>query len=140
MQEKRPTLPLFWRDQRGMNLLETSVALILVALIVVPLTVALSFIIANSDRLADRATLLLVAKTQLEDSLSQPYQTSDTAAYPIVESVPDGYSVSLTITKPVTYVYAAPSSTETPEVLQKIAVTVTGLHGSFTLEGFKARR
>lgn len=126
--------------QEGATLLEVVVALLLAGTVLSSLIAALGSVILGSARLNDRATLLVLAKTQLEDTLIQPFQPSATASYPIIAQLPVDYGLSISVTKPVAYTYAAPSSLETPEVVQQVTVTATGRYTSFTLEGFKVRR
>lgn len=125
------------RCQSGVSVLEIAIAEALLAMVLVVLATALIAAVVNTAKLNDDKTVLTLAKNQLDAIQAASYQPSATASYALLTDLPTGYSISVAVSKPVTYIYASPASTEAPEVLQKVSVTVTGRSRTLTLEAFK---
>jgi Tfp pilus assembly protein PilE len=126
------------RGEEGFSLIEAVVTLALMTILIILLAQTLDISILHTDRVQDRAKMLELAQRQLEDILRRDYDDVP-AAYPTI-TPPEGYSIAVSVSVPVTYTYAPPSEEPAPETVQKITVTVTGFTGSLDLEGFKLRQ
>ncbi|GEM_PF-1993026 len=123
-------------SQRGVTLLETVVALGLIAVVLPVLLTGLASSSTTGDSAYDRSVLLELAQSQLEDIQRQPYQPN-TASYTLI-AAPAGYTISVAGSPAVTYMYPAPKSSPTDETVQLLTVTVTGVRGNLSLQAYKS--
>lgn len=127
----------FLQGESGFSLIDTIIGLTLIAVVIATLLMSLSTSIRASDRNRDNAFLLQLARSQLEDILKQPY--SDSHSYSTISPIPDGYTLDVGVTVPITYTYSSPGSGYASETLQYITVTASGDWTSLSLSGFKVR-
>jgi type II secretory pathway pseudopilin PulG len=120
------------RRQRGFSLIETLVGVGLMGLMGATFLPAISSGLINSDKVSERYIAENLARTQIEDIKSSPYNAADT--YPVTVSPPGYYQVSIDVLDV--------SPAEFPDTLQKIIVKVSRT-GSAThvlrLETYKAK-
>lgn len=123
--------------QRGFTLVETIVAVALVGVAVVGVLSIIGVSARSSSRGRESATLLQLARAQVETIQQAPFQ-SNPASYTIISPIPEGFSVSVTSTDPgTTYTYASPAPTVISGSVQLITVTATGDYGSMSLRFYK---
>jgi prepilin-type N-terminal cleavage/methylation domain-containing protein len=122
------------RRRRGMTLIETAVAVALLAVIVVSVVSGFSSIAIATKRHQEQTQVDRLVRSQAEYVKSQAYQTKP-AAYPVLSQT--GYTISEQILyfDPATVTF----STANPDIgLEEIVVTVTGPSGgSETLDFLK---
>ncbi len=135
--KKALRLPLL-RREGGATLLETVIALALLAVVLPALLTGLASAITNTDHAYDRSVLFELAQSQIEEIQRQPYQ-ENASNYTLI-SVPSGYSISVSASPTATYTYPPPLSTTTQETVQLVTVTVTGVRGNLSVESYKVRR
>lgn len=113
------------RRQRGFTLVETAIAVALLAVIVISVLSAFSAITLAANRHQEQASLDLLVRTNAESIKSQPYSVQNVPKYATVTQA--GYAATYTIQ------YWDPAAqTFTGAVdqgLQQIVVTVTAPHG-----------
>jgi len=117
--------------QRGTSLLETIVALGLFAMIAVSFLGAISTGLTGAEIIDGRLTTENLARTQMEDIKSLPY--NDSNYYPVTVSCPPECTVLIDVTdlSPVEY----------PSTLQKVVVSVLQEgHTKTTIESYKVKR
>ncbi|MBI2865743.1 MAG: hypothetical protein HYX99_00060 [Chloroflexi bacterium] len=124
--------------QKGATVLETVLTLGLIAMVLPALLTGLASLITSTDHAYDRSLALELAQSQMEEVQRQPYQES-ASSYTLI-TAPEGYSISISATPPVTYTYPAPLSAATQETVQLVTVTVTGVRGDLSLRAYKVRR
>ncbi|MBI2919033.1 MAG: DNRLRE domain-containing protein [Chloroflexi bacterium] len=122
--------------ERGFSLLETVVGLGLVAVVLPVLLTGLATGITSSDNAYDRSLLQELAQSQMEEVQRQPYQ-QNAANYALI-AAPAGYSINVAAAPAVAYTYPAPQSMATDETVQMVMVTVAGVRGSLSLQGYKS--
>lgn len=118
-----------FRDERGLGLVETLVAVAILGTSVVAFVVALSTGSIAVGKQGEEVVAQGLAQAQLEDTKSQAYDT-EASTYPTIES-PDGYTVSVVVS-------AVPNADAD---IQKITVDI--LHGGesiITVEDYKVNR
>lgn len=136
-ENKKPLLRCPVRSRKsGVTLLETVVGLGLVAVVLPVLLTGLASGITSSDNAYDRSLLLELAQSQMEEVLRQPYQ-QNAANYTLI-AAPAGYSIAVSASPAITYTYPAPKSTATDETVQMLTITVSGVRGSVSLQGYKS--
>lgn len=118
-----------FRDQRGLGLVETLVAVAILGTSVVAFVVALSTGSIAVGQQNEEVVAQGLAQAQLEDTKSQVYDT-EASTYPTIVA-PDGYTVSVAVS----------SVPDTDDDIQKITVDI--LHGGesiITVEDYKVNR
>ena len=123
---------------RGQALLEVVIVLAIMALVVPAFFTGLSTVIRGADWVQDRALMFELAQSQLEAIQRQDYH-ENAQDYSLI-TVPEGYTIQIAVSPAATYTYAAPKLTPTQETVQRVRVTVTGLHGSLEVSGYKVRQ
>lgn len=117
------------RDEKGLGLVETLMAVAILGVSVVAFVVTLS---AGSIAVGEQDEMVIaqsLAQTQLEYTKSYTYDAG-ASTYPVV-ATPEGYSVSVNIT----------SVPNTDTDIQKITVTVTrGNENILAVENYKVNR
>lgn len=121
---------------QGLSLLEVTIALGIVGLTILVLLQILPVAMVGTSRARAGVSMINLASSQLENLKRQPFQV----AYSPLSPIPDGFTVEITATVPVTHGYPAPSLAQTTDTVQLVTVTVTGPYGSRSLEGYKTRR
>ena len=124
------------KKEKGLTLLEVVIALGIVGLTVMVLLQILPVATVGTSRARAGVTMSNLASSQMENVKQQPFQST----YSLVSPVPDGFTIAITSSVPVTYVYPSPSFTQTTDTVQLVTVTVTGPYGSGSLGGYKTRR
>ena len=122
----------------GAVLLETVIALALIAVVLPTLLNSLASAIGMTDDVYDRSVLLELAQGQMEDIQRQSYQ-ENAGNYTLILA-PTGYSIALSATPAANYVYPSPLSSAAQQTVQLVTVTVTGVRGNLSLEAYKVRR
>lgn len=120
----------------GLSLLEVLIALGVVSLAIVVLLQVLPVAIGGTSRARAGVNLVNLANSQLENIKRQTFQ----ASYSPISPIPDGFTVAVTTSVPMTYRYPSPSFAQTADTVQWVTVTITGPYGSRSLEGYRARR
>ncbi len=138
MSQRRQLITSMNQNQKGLGLLETVIALALLGLLIPIVLGGLSAATKGTDRVYDRSVLFEIAQSQLEYIQSQPY--SDNAANYTLLTPPEGYSISVSATPVVTYIYAAPKSTSTNQTVQLVTVNVTGVWGNMTVSRYRVNQ
>jgi prepilin-type N-terminal cleavage/methylation domain-containing protein len=116
--------------QKGQTLIEIVVTLALIAILIPTMFAALSAAITSADRIRDRSIVLELAQSQMESIQGQEFRPG--GGYDII-SHPEDFEISIGVEA----IERCPGG---EVILQQITITVTGRHGSLTLEGFKVRR
>ena len=119
-------------------MLETVIALALIAVVLPTLLNSLASAIGMTDDVYDRSVLLELAQGQMEDIQRQSYQ-ENAGNYTLILA-PTGYSIALSATPAANYVYPSPLSSAAQQTVQLVTVTVTGVRGNLSLEAYKVRR
>jgi len=117
--------------QRGSSLLENLVALVIFGVIAVVFLNTIASTALGAATIEGKSTAEILARTQIEDIKSLPYDDSNDYAVTVLP--PPGYTILVNV--------ADVSPVEYPNTLQKITVTVNrGSRGLITLEIFKVNR
>lgn len=124
------------KSEKGISLVETVIALGIIGMVILILLQALPVAILGTSRARAGVSMVNLATSQMESIKSQSFASS----YSPVSPLPDGFSVEITATVPITYRYPAPLLAQTPDTVQFITVTVTGPYGSRSVEGYKTQR
>ena len=125
--------------QRGFTLIETIVAITIVASAVIAVVVAIGASARSSARGRESVTLLQLARAQAEAIQQSPFQLTP-SAYPTISPVPEGFTVSFTSTDPGTaYTYPTQAATVVTGSVQQITVTTSGDFGSLDITFYKIK-
>ena len=128
--------------QRGFSLIEQIVTIGLVAVIVPSMALLLSGLVRQASTSQAAVDMLILARSQIESIKQKPFR----ASYSLVSSIPDEYSIQVTVEPVKTYSYPAPNSTSTlPDEIQLVTVQVSCPDceppvGSLILQDYKVRR
>jgi len=121
--------------QKGQTLIEVVVTLALIAIIIPAMFSALSAAITSADRVRDRSIMLELIQSQMESIQGQEFRPA--GDYALI-SLPTGFIIEVEVAPAVRYLY--PDGSPAGAIIQRIRITLTGHHGSLTLEGFKVKR
>lgn len=124
------------KEEKGLTLIEVVIALAIVGLTIMVLLQILPVAIVGTSRARAGVNVANLAGSQMESIKQQTFW----AAYSPVSPIPDGFTIAITTSVPVTYGYPSPSFAQTTDTVQLVTVTVTGPYGSRSLGGYKARR
>ena len=124
------------KEEKGLTLIEVVIALAIVGLTIMVLLQILPVAIVGTSRARAGVSMANLASSQMESIKQQPFQS----AYSPVSPIPDGFTIAITTSVPVTYGYPSPSFAQTTDTVQLVSVTVTGPYGSGSLGGYKTRR
>ncbi len=86
------------KGQRGISLIETLVAVSILAAVGVTFMSAMYTVYKNVGIMDEQQQAETLARSQLEDIKNSPYQ--DSGVYPVTVDLPPTYSMSITVTPP----------------------------------------
>ena len=142
-------IPRFFRGQRGISLIETLVAVSILAAIGVAFMTAMSTAYKNVGILDEKTQAKALAHSQLEQIKAAPYPVEEpfygTDVYPVTVNLPPQYSMSINATAP-TKIGTADNYTSLEELwgpittIQEITISVS--HGGkpvFSLAAYKGK-
>lgn len=127
-------------NQKGVSLIETLVALSIVAMVAVAFIYAMGTVVETTPMVDEKSTGLSLAEDQLEYIHNQPYIPYDafsgTPQYDIVSDIPTEYQIHVTVDS----LDPKGNGLDEDDGLQRIIVQVECPQGSpvITLEGFKS--
>jgi Tfp pilus assembly protein PilV len=125
--------------QTGFTLIETIIAISIVASAVIAVVVVIGSSARSSSRGRESVTLLQLARAQVEAIQQYPFQIIP-SAYPTISPIPEGFTVSFTSTDPGTsYKYPTQAPTVVSGSIQQITVTASGDYGTLQLTFYKIK-
>ena len=128
------------RQQGGFQLIEVMAAVLIISLTVTGSVVALGAVVNGSSKAGDAATLVSLVQTQIETIRQVPFE-SEPANYPAIANVPEGITVTVSVTDAgASYDY--PESGGLPKIqstVQKISVTAKEGDSASTMAFYKIK-
>ena len=126
-------------EERGVSLIETLAAVMIVATVVTGSIGVLGAATRASGDVETGARLLQVVRSQIEAIQQSPFQNNP-ANYPAITGLPDGVSVTISVTDPGTsYRYPNPDNSSLTGVVQQVEVTAVDGDAVETMVFYKIR-
>ena len=136
---RKHVLSDLWTEERGVSLIETLAAVMIVATVVTGSIGVLGAATRASGKVETGAGLQQVARSQIEAIQQSPFQNNP-ANYPAITGLPDGVSVTISVTDPGTsYRYPDPDNSSLTGVVQQVEVTAVESDTVETLVFYKIR-